>query len=236
MQFYYGYNNYTSQAIHQNTGGESLSTAPQHTAGETHAAQPRAESGRLRGQGEHTSNLQEGSSQQARVPGAGGEDTGDISTWDVSPQPWKRQRGKIAVRMQGRQLCHSPIQSSALRSTVSPHRTVGSGPNSSSEQSCLVKEEPQQGTGVCSAPIHGPGERCPAGSAELSRAGAPQRNQMFSTPLQAPLPKACREVSAPCSPWVRWQETARPQHCPAAEPRAETILLTHQPPTSSSSQ
>lgn len=131
MQFYYGYNNYTSQAIHQNTGGESLSTAPQHTAGETRAAQPRAESGRLRGQGEHTSNLQEGSSQQARVPGAGGEDTGDISTWDVSPQPWKRERGKIAVRMQGRQLCHSPIQSSALRSTVSPHRTVGSRPNSS---------------------------------------------------------------------------------------------------------
>lgn len=103
-------------------------------------------------------------------------------------------------------------------------------------QNCLVKEEPQQGTRGCSAPIHGPGERCPAGSAELSRAGAPRRNQMFSTPLQAPLPKASREVSAPCSPWVRWQETARPQHCPAAEPRAETILLTHQPPTSSSSQ
>lgn len=35
--------------------------------------------------------LQEGSSQQARLPGEGGRNTGGISTWDVSPQLWSRE-------------------------------------------------------------------------------------------------------------------------------------------------
>ena len=51
-----------------------------------------------------------------------------LGTFHLNPG---RDRGRTVVRMQGRQLPHPRIQSSAPRSTVSPHRTVGR-PNSSS--------------------------------------------------------------------------------------------------------
>lgn len=91
------------------------------------------------------------------------------------------------ARMQGRQL---PSPSHAELSTeVQFHPTEQWGGAQQLlraphwiGQNCLVKEEPQHGPGVCSAPTHGPGERCPAGSAELSRAGAPRGPSVLHSP------------------------------------------------------
>lgn len=45
---------------------------------------------------------------------------GEISTWDVSLQPWKRERGRRMVRMEGRQLHHPDIH------TLTPQKVGGS--------------------------------------------------------------------------------------------------------------